>query len=521
MKKRIIYRFLCCALALTTTLAASSCSEDQVKETDMVKKANEYIALNINGINDRYKGTYHLTPQLGRLGDPNGFIYFKGQYHMFFQANPYDPGATPTCWGHAVSDDLISWKHLGIVLAPDHDYDCDGCWSGSAIAVGDRLYLVYTGNHDRNGLRVQTQCLAYSDDGVNFVKYANNPLIGADKIPAGTSLVDFRDPYIWKHEDKYYLLVGTMEQGAAKVLLYESYDLFNWTFKNNLLRRTSAGFCWECPSFVSFGDVDLFSCSPVDYPHNGYAFVNYNSCIYALGKIDYSTGVMDAGAFVEIDRGLDFYASQIIYGANDKIILSSWMNSWGRTWVPAELGDGWEGMLCLPRELSLKDGKLYQKPVTGIDAYCKNTITKSASVTEKTTLDGVNGRCVRLKIVADMKSSTYFKISMLSDETYDTYVSYDKTRGLVKLCRKNNKYIVSADERDGSNGTTRFAEYEIKDDKLVMDIFIDKSSIEVFFGDGEMTMSALTYNPETADGIFFESVGETLVTVEKSDIVIG
>lgn len=493
---------------------------NQKEETDMVTKANNFIAENKSLVNDRYKGTYHLTPECGRLGDPNGFIYFKGQYHMFYQANPYDPGATPICWAHAVSDDLITWEHLGIVLAPDHDYDIDGCWSGSSIAVGDRLYLIYTGHHDRDGVRVQTQCMAYSDDGIHFTKYENNPLIGPDKIPEGTSLVDFRDPYIWKNGDTYYLLVGTMETGAAKVLLYESKDLFNWTFKNNLLRRTNAGYCWECPSFVSFGDVDLFSCSPVDYPHRGYEYWNYNSCIYTLGKINYETGAMDAGDFIELDRGLDFYASQIIYGENNKILLTSWMNMWGRTWVASNLGDNWEGMLCLPRELTLEDGKLIQKPVSTIDNYCVNTVQKSVTVEEKTTVEGINGRTIRLKVTADLKDSTYFKISLLADETYETYLAYDKSRNILKLSRAKNQYLVSAEARDGSNGQNRYAEYELKDDKLVMDIFIDKSSIEIFFGEGEMTMTTLTYNPETADQVYFESKGKAALTIEKSDICI-
>ena len=515
--KRVI-TFLLTIMIFVSSFLGCSCKGN--KEENMLDQFNAYVNENKTKVNTRYKGTYHLTPECGRLGDPNGFIYFKGKYHMFYQATPHNPGATPNSWAHAVSSDLVKWEQLGIVLVPDMDYDVDGCWSGSAIAIGDRLYLIYTGHHDRKGKRVQTICMAYSDDGVNFTKYEKNPIIGPDKIPAGTSLEDFRDPYVWKHEDKYYMLIGTMEPGAAKVLLYQSNDLYNWEFKNNLLRRTNAGFCWECPSFVTFGDVDLYSCSPVDYPHRGYEYWNYNSCIYALGKMNYETGAMEAGDFIELDRGLDYYASQIIYGENNQIICSAWMNSWGRSWITSNLGDGWEGTLSLPRVLTLENGTLIQKPVSAIDNYCKNRVVKSATIEEKTSIDQISGRTIRLKVSADMTSSTYFKISVLSDGEYETYLSYEKERGIFRINREKNQYVISAEPRDGSKGTSRYAEYQITNNLLELDIFIDKNSVEIFIDGGKMVMSALTYNPENADGVYFSSKGQTKITVEKSDIIV-
>jgi len=118
---------------------------------------------------------YHLEPRKGWMNDPNGLVFFRGRYHAFFQHNPHAPAWDTMHWGHAVSDDLLHWEELPIALAPDQWYEDDGgCWSGSAVVLDDRLYLFYTGVSAELG---QAQCVAWSDDGLRFHKYANNPVI--------------------------------------------------------------------------------------------------------------------------------------------------------------------------------------------------------------------------------------------------------------------------------------------------------------------------------------------------------
>lgn len=503
--------------------AVTACSEtggENYEESEMIKEANGFIELNKSGVNGRYKGVYHLSPETGWMNDPNGFVYFNNKYHIFWQYHPYAPTNGVMYWGHAVSDDLISWEYLPVALAPDKDYDADGCWSGSAIAVGNRLYLIYTGHYERGGKRVQTQNLAYSDDGVHFTKYSGNPVIGEDKLPAGTSIADFRDPYVWRNGDKYYMLVGTMEAGAAKVLLYKSDDLFDWRYVNAFLRRTDAGYCWECPSLVNIGGSDVFICSPVDYPNGKYEFWNYNSNVYAVGNVDYAAGVMTASDFSEIDAGLDFYAAQAIKGKDGKIVMTAWMNMWNRSYIPARIGDGWTGSLVLPRELSLKDGKLLQRPAAAIENYYKNRVTAADNLSGKKSYDGVAGTVLHLGVTADITRSSEFSVRLFADGEHDTVLKYDKTAGELSLDRSGNLYKISADPREKSRGVARTAEYKAADGVLRLEIFIDKSSIEVFAGDGELTMTALSYNAPSAGGIVFESVGETTLTVVKDDIIV-
>ena len=125
---------------------------------------------------------YHFMAQSGWLNDPNGLIYFRGKYHFFFQCNPYGGFWDCMYWGHAVSEDMLHWEYLPFALAPSEPYDDypkGGCFSGSAIEHEGKLFLMYTGtSHYGKGI-VQTQCIAYSEDGIYFKKYPGNPVITA------------------------------------------------------------------------------------------------------------------------------------------------------------------------------------------------------------------------------------------------------------------------------------------------------------------------------------------------------
>lgn len=509
------------AVMIILAFCAGCVSEtDNPERSVMIEEAENYIENNRDSVNGRYRGSYHLSPQIGWMNDPNGFVYYKGRYHMFWQYHPYSATNGLMYWGHAVSDDLISWEYLPVALAPDKEYDADGCWSGSAIVAGERLYLIYTGHYQRNGVRRQTQCLAWTDDGVNFTKYKNNPVVGEKHLPEGADIADFRDPYVWEKDGTYYMLVGTLDSAKAKVLLYSSDDLYNWRYKNEFLSRSGAGYCWECPSLVDADGTELFLCSPVDYPHGEYEFWNYNSTVYATGKVDYAAGIMAASQFGEVDYGLDFYAAQAIKGRGGKTIMTAWMNMWGRRYVPAVLGDGWTGSLILPRELYCKGGKLYQKPVSAISDYYKNERKISDALDGEREYDGIKGRCARLDVYADVTRAQSFEIRLFADEKHATVLRYDVLSGLVTLDRSDNRYTVSADARDLSQGKRRVAKYRPENGVLHVELFLDNSSVEAFFGEGELTMTALSYNDVTADGIVFSSTGETQLKIVENDIEV-
>ena len=195
---------------------------------------------------------FHLTPWTGWMNDPNGFSYYRGQYHLFYQYNPYDVEWNEMHWGHAVSHDLLHWTYLPCALAPDESYDAFGVFSGSAVEMKDgRQLLMYTGvskeGGDKNGKDIQVQCLAIGD-GVDYTKLEANPVLGVDCLPAGKSPNDFRDPKMWREEDgTYRCVVGACDaERNGAILMFKSEDGFRWAFESVLIENDGRlGRMWE------------------------------------------------------------------------------------------------------------------------------------------------------------------------------------------------------------------------------------------------------------------------------------
>ena len=200
--------------------------------------------------NATHRQMWHFSPKAGWMNDPNGLIYFKGKYHIFYQFNPYGTKWSAMHWGHAISDDLVNWEHLPIALAPSEPYDNHpegGCFSGSAVDDNGILTLIYTATTNYGDGFVQSQCIATSEDGIRFQKYAGNPVIPA---PPACGSSDFRDPKVWKHHDKWYMVVGSSKDRKGKALLYRSDNLREWQYVNVLCEsRGEWGTMWECPDF--------------------------------------------------------------------------------------------------------------------------------------------------------------------------------------------------------------------------------------------------------------------------------
>lgn len=242
---------------------------------------------------------YHFMPQTGWLNDPNGLIFYKGKYHFFFQWNPYSGFWDFMHWGHAVSEDLLHWEYLPLALAPSEEYDDyrkGGCFSGSAIVHEGKLFLMYTGVTNRGSGNIQTQCIAYSEDGIHFEKYEGNPVI---LPPEGVDGQHFRDPKIWKHKDSYYMVCGASCNNRAQALLYRTEDMLHWTYVNVLAEsRGEWGYMWECPDFYPLEDKYVLMCSPMG--------AGDRKAVYFVGDFDYDTGRFDWDLSGEIDWGMDF-----------------------------------------------------------------------------------------------------------------------------------------------------------------------------------------------------------------------
>ena len=462
-----------------------------------------------------YQPEYHFSAPRGWMNDPNGLVRFRGEYHLFYQYYPYAAHNGVSHWGHAKSRDLIRWEHLPVALAPDMPYDRDGCWSGGAMQVGDRLYLIYTGNCE-GAPRNQTQNLAVSDDGLNFEKFAGNPVITADSAPAGVDRRDFRDPFVWEQNGNYYCLIGTLCSGVPTALVYRSSDFCAWEYAGVFLQRRNSGYCYECPNFASLGGKDLLLLSPVDFPADGLHFRNRSSVVCSLGKFSERTGAFEGGPFAEVDAGTDFYATQLVRTADGRTVLLAWMNMWDRTQVTQELGHGWQGMCTFPREIWEENGALMQRPVGELTDCEHGEIAAECELSGERRFEGVSGRAIRLRLEADVRSCRTFGIRLMEGDGKYLLAQYDCSEEIFTLDRRNTLHPIkgSAREQEGFR-KVRYA----CGGTLTLDILLDRCSAEFFFGRGELAMSMLVYNG-AGDGVTFWADGCAHVRIRKSEISV-
>ena len=294
---------------------------------------------------------FHFEPRVGWMNDPNGLVYFQGRYHAFFQHYPHSPKWGQMHWGHAVSDDLLHWEELPIALYPDKAYENDGgCFSGSAIEKDGKLYLFYTSvSHELK----QTQSVAWSDDGIHFIKYSGNPVIRTN--PFG--FADFRDPKVSCIDGTYYMVVGSGNELSGKVFLYKSDDLLKWDFCSVLFEGPEFAHCIECPVFFRMGDKYVLMFSKINEKERAVWFV--------VG--DFRDGKLVNYTISRPEWGPDFYAPQSFQQAERRIMIG-WMYHWEKS---APEGCPFAGAFSIPRELTLCDGKIRNYPVAEVRVLLK------------------------------------------------------------------------------------------------------------------------------------------------------
>lgn len=446
--------------------------------------------------NERYRLKYHVSTPGGWMNDPNGFSFFKGYYHLFYQYYPYSAQKGPMHWGHYRSRDLVHWEELPIALAPDDEQNV--CFSGSAIEKDGRLYLIYTGHqyHDLNDHTqfTETQNIAYSDDGIHFKKDAHNPIIAA--APADNTQ-HFRDPKVWRQGKYYYMILGSQAaNGLGRALTYRSENLFDWEYLGPIANaQTSAqeGFMWECPDLFTLGDHDILLCSPQGIEPDGLRFLNEFQTGYFSGKMDYQQNKFTHGAFTELDHGHDFYAAQTMLAPDHRRILIGWMDMWNANFP--EQADGWSGALTVPRELSYASGHLYMKPIAELMSLRTEKIMAEEGVVTSLEVTTPDPQHCELLFEANTLSWPGNEISFTLESKQQDLVSltWNKKTGQVTVIR--------ADKPDGDD--KRYGNLQASA-SLKLHIFIDTSSIEFFLNDGELVFSERYYT-ENQPQIFFSA----------------
>jgi fructan beta-fructosidase len=448
----------------------------------------------------RYKPLYHFAPSAGWMNDPNGLIYYEGSYHMFFQKDSCESVFHNMSWGHAISKDLVHWEELENALLPD---ERGVIFSGCAIldkknvaGFGENTMLAfYTSTLPR-----QQQCMAYSLDlGMSFQKYALNPVIKNDFTNPMPD--NFRDPkVVWYQACEIWLMViGAHDH----IDLWSSEDLTNWKRESQFFGNPemSSGI-YECPDLVQL------SLQGVKEAYKWVLFISMTqgsvnggcTTIYYVGDIVVdSFGVIrfreDDDTIRFLDYGKDNYASVTWSNISTRTILIGWMSNWEYAFnLPTYHR---KGVMTLPKEITLVEYsgelKIKAKPVIEIETYMNVLVTKTQSINEiNDYYVGSRLMCSKISLTIELLESTEVGIELFNALGEKVRIGYNKRDERLYVDRRESESIFIHDRMNEVDITSRIG----KRDKIVFEIYIDRTSVEVLFELGEYFMTELVFPVE-------------------------
>lgn len=482
---------------------------------------------------DYYRPEYHHTPLYGWMNDANGLVYKDGEYHLYFQYNPYGSKWGNMHWGHSVSKDLVHWQHLDPAIARD---TLGHIFSGSTVidknnSAGygkDAMIAFYTSASDEHG---QIQCMAYSNDnGRTYTKYENNPI-----LTPFDGLKDFRDPKVFWYEpaQKWYMIVSA----DKNMRFYSSTDLKQWEY----LSQFGEGYGvqpnqFECPDFIQL---------PVDGNKDNMKWVmivNINpGCPFGGSATEYFIGDFDGKEFKcdtdksvtkWLDFGKDHYATVCFSNTGDRIIAVPWMSNWQYANVTPIRQ--YRGANALPRELSLytKNCEIYMAAnvVKETEALRKSTRNiESLSVEGETVIDSItdglnSGVELEMDIVPGKAQTVGFDIMNAKGEKTKIYLDLksgravmDRTEsGLIAFGEKAEPHFKENHDRRKTESINYINDFALgtwaplslcEGKSYHLNVFVDKCSVELFVDGGRIAMTNLVFPTEVYNSLRFYTEG--------------
>lgn len=524
--KKIIFLF---QLSVLVSVSSTSCQEK--KQSAPQKEASpgqseEEMA---------HRPNFHFTPGSGWMNDPNGMFYLDGTYHLFFQHNPNDNVWGPMHWGHAISKDLIEWEEQPIALEPDEH---GTIFSGSAVVdhentsgLGDGetppVIAIFT-YHDAEAAEAgrndfQTQGIAYSlDKGKTWIKYEENPVL------ENPGIRDFRDPKVgwYEKEEKWIMALAVQDH----ISFYSSPDLLEWEHESDFGQNLGGhGGVWECPDLFKMtveetGEekwVLLVSINPGG-PNGG------SATQYFVGDFDGTTftpdeSIADLGEEHDywIDFGKDNYAGVTwsnIPEEDGRHLFIGWMSNWQyANEVPTEQ---WRSSMTLPRSLRLKEEgdtyRIFSSPVEELEQYISaSNEPREIMVEEKTSIAGED---VNLS-----KAVISFEISNLQEQRYEFILGNESGDELIFgyshgenefFLNRGNAGVTGFNDVFGSKVSTAPRLSESR--SLKVKVVLDKTSIEIFFDNGQTVMTEIFFPNEPFET--FSADAEQNFTIENLQI---
>ncbi|MEX3610322.1 glycoside hydrolase family 32 protein [Rothia sp. LK2588] len=458
---------------------------------DLVQQAEENIQTWGNRVSaDPDYPALHLAPPVGRLNDPNGLVYSRGVYHAFYQYSPVHP-TRAVFWRHATSTDLTHWRDEQTVISPVRWYDRNGCYSGSGVATPEgALEFFYTGNvKDDQGNRETYQNLFISEDGgASFEVSPLNPLISG---PEEGYTAHYRDPHVFFRNGQWWAVLGvqrTDETGA--IVYYTSDDRRIWRFGGELEfsdpRMQHLGYMFECPNLIQLKDEetgclkDVLIFCPQGMQPEGELYNNVFQCGYVVGTLHGNFFDVET-TFTELDAGFEFYAPQVISGldnATESATLMAWMGNAAEDDQPS-WANHWVHMLTYPRAITLRGGRIYQRPVPQLEQALRIAPSTINSVGE---LDIPAGqRTFRLQARISVSAGPV-SIQVIDAEGVSCTLTVKESA--VELDRSGTRYLTA--------GLIRRRTLSPSSEHTI-DLLFDASALEVFIDDGAVALTGRIY----------------------------
>ena len=419
------------------------------------------------------------------MNDPNGMVFADGTYHLFYQYNPQGNDWGNMSWGHATSTDLMHWKEQAVAMTRD---ELGAIFSGSAVIDKDNtagfganaMVALYTSAGETGDVAgKQQQSIAYSTDGgKTFTRYTGNPVIKNNDD-------NLRDPKVFWHADSKQWVMALAKGWARGVEFYGSTNLTSWnhlsTFVVDLPGRPN--FQWECPDLIQMGNkwVLLVSVNPGG-PILG------SGMMYFVGDFDGKEFKADALDYpLWLDYGMDNYAGVTWSNTGDRKIMIGWMNNW--SYAGAVPCTPWRSAMTLPRELKLTT-------FGGKPLLCCPVVSEVDKIASQ--WQNVSSEALPL----DAKKSAYqLRINVSMDQNSTITLSNSKDEKFVIDIRSSDRTLTA--RRNAATGRVDFngsfsipsmqAPLNVEGNTVVVDMFVDQSSVEIVTQDGAMSMTNLVF----------------------------
>ena len=415
---------------------------------------------------DEHRPQYHPLPPAAWTNEPHGLIFWKGDYHLFYQKNPTGPYWGQIQWGHMASRDLIHWTHLPVALVPEPGADQQGCWSGSSTINRDVPTIVYTGGDGQKA----TICIATSqDDMKSWKKYSGNPVITSP--PTELHAKEFRDPFVWNEGEMFYMIIGSgIADVGGTALLYKSRNMIHWQFLKPLLvgDKKDSGIFWEMPVFGRVGDKHVLMVTEVPARDS-----------YWIGTWKNETFIPDSVKPRRLELINHYLSPSIRLDQQGRLIAIGIIPE---TRKPSEIfAAGWAHVYGVPRVVSLSaDGQLRQEPLPELQElreahrrYDNIQVSSDAN----SVLHGLEGDTIEIIAEFTRRKAERFglKLRCSPDGQEETRIYYDSFDRSLNIDRSRSS-VNPAVERNVRSGKLELS----PDEPLTLHIFLDHSVIEVF-----------------------------------------